>query len=98
MSELAMNTPLTPKIEQLIKERLQSGSYNSATEVIEDAFEALTERENFQAVRAELDRADAQIERGEYTEYDENTIRDMADQIKTRGQVRLVEERKSRTR
>jgi antitoxin ParD1/3/4 len=93
-----MNTPLTPKIEQFIKERLQSGSYNSATEVIEDAFDALTERENFQAVRAELDHADAQIERGEYTEYDENTIRDLADQIKTRGQVRLVEERKSRTR
>jgi putative addiction module CopG family antidote len=93
-----MNTPLTPKIEQFIKERLQSGSYNSATEVIEDAFDALTERENFQAVRAELDHADAQLERGEYTEYDQNTIRDMADQIKSRGQVRLVEERKSRTR
>ena len=89
-----MNTPLPPKIEQLIKERLQSGSYNSATEVIEDAFEALAERENFQAVRAELDHADDQLERGEYTEYDENSIRDMADQIKTRGQARLVEERK----
>jgi antitoxin ParD1/3/4 len=93
-----MNTPLTPKIEQLIRERLQSGSYNSATEVVEDAFEALTEPENFQAIRAELDHADEQLERGEYTEYDENTIRDLADQIKTRGQVRLVEERKSGTR
>jgi len=93
-----MNTPLTPKIEQLIQERLQSGSYNSATEVIEDAFEALTERENFQAVRAELDHADEQLERGVYTECDENSIRDLADQIKTRGQMRLVEERKSGTR
>jgi putative addiction module CopG family antidote len=93
-----MNTPLPPKIEQFIKERLQSGSYNSATDVIEDAFEALTERENFQGVRSELDHADEQLERGEYTEYDENTIRDMADQIKTRGQMRLVEERNSRTR
>ena len=92
-----MNTPLTPKIEQLIQERLQSGAYSSATEVIEDAFEALTERENFHAVRAELDHADTQLERGEYTEYDENTIHDLADQIKARGQLRLVEERKSRT-
>jgi putative addiction module CopG family antidote len=93
-----MNTPLTPKIEQLINERLQSGSYKSATEVIEEAFEALTERENFQAVRAQLDHADGQLERGEYTEYDENTIGDLADRIKTRGHEHLLEERKSSTR
>jgi putative addiction module CopG family antidote len=90
-----MNTPLTPRIEQLISERLQSGSYNSAIEVIEDAFEALTERENFQAIRAELDHADEQLERGEYTEYDENTIQELSEQVKTRGQIRLIEERKS---
>jgi hypothetical protein len=43
---------------------------------------ARTERENFQAVRAELDHADGQLERGEYTEYDEITIQDLAEQIK----------------
>jgi Arc/MetJ-type ribon-helix-helix transcriptional regulator len=89
---------LTPKIEQLINERLQSGSYKSVMEVIEDAFEALTERDNFKAVRAELDHADEQLERSEYTEYDENTIQDLAAKIKARGQVRLVEERKSDNR
>ena len=59
-----MNTPLTPKIEQLIRERLQTGSYQSATEVLEDALDALAERENFQAIRAELDHADEQLARG----------------------------------
>ena len=93
-----MNTQLTPKIEQLINERLQRGSYKSATEVIEDAFEALSERENFQAIRAELDHADEQLERGEYTEYDENTIQDLAERVKTRGRARLAEERDSSVR
>jgi putative addiction module CopG family antidote len=93
-----VNTHLTPKIEQLINERLQSGSYKSVTEVIEDAFEALTERDNFNAVRAELDQADEQLARSEYTEYDENTIQDLAAKIKARGQMRLVEERKSDNR
>jgi Arc/MetJ-type ribon-helix-helix transcriptional regulator len=83
-----MNTLLTPKIEQLIEERLRSGSYQSAAEVIEDAFEALAERENFHAIRAELDHADGQLARGEYTGYDENTILDLAGRIKTRGQAR----------
>jgi len=93
-----VSTPLTPKIERLIQERLQSGSYKSAAEVIEDAFEALSERENFHAIRTELDHAGAQLERGEYSEYDARTIRDLAERIKARGRARLAKESKSSAR
>ena len=93
-----MNSPLTPRIEQLINERLRSGSYGSATEVIEDAFNALSERENFRAIVTELDHADEQLARGEYTEYDENTIRDLSERVKVRGQARLAQERNSTDR
>jgi Arc/MetJ-type ribon-helix-helix transcriptional regulator len=89
-----MDTPLTPKIEQLIHERLQRGSYHSATEVIEDAFDALAERENFQAIRAELDEADKELAAGDYTEYDETTIHELAERVKTRGRERLAEVRR----
>ncbi len=95
---VGMNAQLTPKLEHLINERLQSGAYKSATEVIEDAFEALSERENFQAIRAELDHADEQLERGDYAEYDENAIHELAERIKTRGRARLAEERDSSVR
>jgi len=93
-----MNAPLTPKIEQLINERLQRGPYKTPTEVIEDALEALAERENFQAIRAELNHADEQLARGEYTEYDEETLPKLAKRIKTKGRARLAEEQKSGTR
>jgi len=93
-----MNAPLSPKVEVLIAERLQRGSYKSATEVIEDAFEALAERENFQAIRRELDHADEQLVHAEYTEYDKNTLRNLAERVKTRGRARLAKERKSGTR
>jgi putative addiction module CopG family antidote len=76
-----MNTPLTPKIEKLIEERLQSGKYKSASEVIEDAFAALREREAFEAVRADLNRADDQRERSENAEYDEDAIKEMTGRI-----------------
>jgi Arc/MetJ-type ribon-helix-helix transcriptional regulator len=89
-----MNASLTSKSEQLINERLQRGIYKTAAEVIEHALEALIERENFQAIRAELDHADEQLARGDYTEYDENTIHDLAERIKTRGQAVLAEEHK----
>lgn len=93
-----MNTPLSPKIEGLIMERLQHGSYKSAIEVIEDAFEALAERENFQAIRKELEQADQQLAHGEYSEYHEDTLRNLAERVKTRGRARLAQERKSGTR
>jgi Arc/MetJ-type ribon-helix-helix transcriptional regulator len=92
-----MDTTLPPKIEQLIAERLRRGSYKTVTEVIEDAFDALTERENFQAIHAELRLADEQLARGEYTEYDENSIENLAGRVKHRGQARLAEERKTNT-
>lgn len=92
-----MDTTLPPKIEKLIHERLQRGPYKNAAEVIEDAFDALAERENYQALRTELDHAVEQLERGDYTEYDENTLHELAEDIKTRGLARLAEERKSST-
>jgi Arc/MetJ-type ribon-helix-helix transcriptional regulator len=93
-----MNTPLTPKVEQLIAERLQSGAYRSATDVVEDAFEALVERENFLAIRREMDHADEQLVNGEYTDYDENTMQSLAEDVITRAQARLAEERKNSAR
>jgi putative addiction module CopG family antidote len=52
-----MNTTLPPKVEELIKERLQRGPYKTAAEVIEDAFEALTEREKLDELRRDLQEA-----------------------------------------
>jgi Arc/MetJ-type ribon-helix-helix transcriptional regulator len=88
-----MQTTLPPRIEQLINERLQRGSYKDAIDVIEDAFNALAERENFHAILAGLDEADEQLSRGEFTEYDENTIQDLTAEVKSRGRARLAEER-----
>ena len=63
--------------------------------MIEHAFEALAECENFHAIRVEIDKADMQLEHGEYTEYADDRIGDLAERIKARGKANLVEERKS---
>ena len=89
-----MNAPLSSKIDQFITERLQRGAYKSAVEVIEDALEALAEKENFQSIRSEVDHADEQLRQGEFTEYDETTIRDLVEGIKARGLARLAAEHK----
>jgi len=41
-----MNISLTPKLETYIKEKIASGLYNNASEVIREALRVLLEREN----------------------------------------------------
>jgi hypothetical protein len=45
-------------------------------------------------LRTKIDEADRQIENGEFTEYDEDTIHDLAEAVKRRGKERLAAERK----
>ncbi|MBI1790533.1 MAG: type II toxin-antitoxin system ParD family antitoxin [Acidobacteria bacterium] len=86
---------MTPRLERLINKKLRSGQYQTPAEVIEEALNALDERD--QALRARLEHADSQLRNGEYVEYDEHTIRDLARQVKVRGKVRLAQERKLRS-
>jgi antitoxin ParD1/3/4 len=94
-----MDSVLTPKIEKLIKERLQSGHYHSAAEMLEDALGALDEREDrkLHQLRVELDHADDQMERGEFTEYDQHTVSALAETVKARGKAKVAAEREPPT-
>jgi hypothetical protein len=44
-------------------------------------------------LRRALDEAEEQLNRGEFTDYDEQTIRDLVESVKARGQARLAPER-----
>lgn len=48
--------------------------------------------------RQELDEAEDQLARGEFTDYDETTIQGLADAVKARGRARLAEERSNPAR
>jgi hypothetical protein len=45
-------------------------------------------------LRAEIDKADRQLENGEFTDYNEDTIHESAEAVKRRGKERLAAERK----
>ena len=65
-----MNVSLTPELEKLIYEKVRSGLYNSASEVIREALRLLHERDQvrqqeLEAVRAKINRGLEQLERGE---------------------------------
>jgi antitoxin ParD1/3/4 len=48
-----MNVSLTPELERLVQEKVSSGLYNSASEVVREALRLLHERDELRKVRLE---------------------------------------------
>jgi antitoxin ParD1/3/4 len=52
--DVAMNVALTPQLEAMIRERVESGRYNNASEVVREALRLLEEHERVQHLRSLL--------------------------------------------
>ncbi len=46
-----MNISLTPQLEELVKKKVDSGMYNSASEVVREGLRLLEEKDHFRQVR-----------------------------------------------
>ncbi len=57
-----MNISLTPELEHLIDQRVKSGMYNSASEVVREALRLLVERDQLKEIK--LDELRRQIQVG----------------------------------
>ena len=65
-----MNVHLTPELEQLVQSKVQSGRYNSASEVVREALRLMEQKDELrtiqlQELRKRMDKGLAQAERGE---------------------------------
>ena len=82
---------INPEQQNLIDQLVESGLFNSADEVIDIALHRLVEDQDHdleqlrKSVRSGLD----QLERGEYTVYDDDGLKGLAERIKTHGLDRL---------
>ena len=87
-----MNVSLTPELERLINEKVDTGSYQTASEVVREALRLLKLRdEGLVQLRRDVQAGLDQIERGEFAEYDRRSAPKLAAQVKTRGRKRLAE-------
>ncbi len=87
-----MEVTLSPELEELIAEQVESGHYPSPGEVVRDALRLFQEKLMLPERKRETLRRDVQIgldalDRGEYVEYDD--ARQLAAEIKARGRRRL---------
>lgn len=84
-----MNVSLTPQLEELVKKKVDSGLYGSASEVMREALRLLEERDRIHAIRLEELRAEIKkgLESGAPTPLDVKAIR-------ARGRDRLAAQKR----
>jgi antitoxin ParD1/3/4 len=72
----SLNVSLTPELEQFVQERVASGQYQTASEVVREGLRLLELQERdrdaaYKALKAKLKRGAEQAERGEVVEGEE---------------------------
>lgn len=80
-----MNVSLTPELEQFVQDKVKSGRYLSASEVVREALRLLEERDQLREMRLETLRKEIRIgleqsDRGEVFE-GEAVIQDLLEEI-----------------
>jgi len=91
-----MSTSIPSDIEQYVQRVLASGRYDSADEVIREAFRLLqTQDRQFDALRTDVKAGFDQLDRGEGMELDDAGLRELFDDIQARGQQRYQAARKN---
>jgi len=83
-----MNVSLTPELERLVNEKVESGLYQTASEVVREALRLLKERDQArQQLRADVQAGFDQLARGDRRLHDDTSGRQLAERIKSRGRA-----------
>ena len=72
----SLNVSLTPELEQFVQERVATGRYQTASEVVREGLRLLEQQERerdaaFVALKTRLERGSAQADRGEFVDPDQ---------------------------
>ena len=70
-----MNVSLTPELEQIVKQKVESGLYGSSSEVVREGLRLLQQRDEaheskLNALRAEIQKGTDSLEAGRYRSLD----------------------------
>lgn len=89
-----MNVSLTPELERLVNEKVESGLYQTASEVVREALRLLKERDaERERLRADVRAGFDQLARGEGATYDKASGRRLMERIKAEGRATLAKKR-----
>ena len=81
-----MPTDLSQDNERFIENQIANGSYGDRAEVLNDAVALLKQR---QLILARIDEGTRQLRDGEYTDYDDDSLRERFHQLNDRARKRV---------
>ena len=79
-----MNVSLTPELEAMIRQQVDSGRYNNASEVVREALRLLDEHQRVQHLRSLLAVGLEQAQRGELVEFTPELFEDIDRRVEER--------------
>jgi antitoxin ParD1/3/4 len=84
---MPMNISLTPHLEEMIRAKIASGSYNSASEVVREALRLLEEEDQLRSLKMQKLRKDIQdgLDSGPSIVFDPSKIKRTAREKKSRN-------------
>jgi antitoxin ParD1/3/4 len=94
-----MNVSLTAELEELVNQKVKSGLYTSASEVIREALRLLKEQDqlrNFRLaeLKKEARKGTAQLDKGQYRTF--ASPDEILSHVKAEGRKRLVQEKRAK--
>lgn len=94
-----MNVSLTPQLQAFVEQKVATGRYQTASEVIREALRLLEEHDRLREMRLEEVRralavGSEQLARGEYTEHSTEGLFEHINEIKAKGRRRLQDRKR----
>lgn len=99
---MTMNVSLTPELETLVNEKVKSGDYNSASEVVREALRLLKEQDELKRIRRDELRREVMkgvndVREGRYTVLETaEDLEGFAERIITQGRKNLAPKKPQR--
>jgi antitoxin ParD1/3/4 len=88
-----MEVHLTPDQQAFLRQAIETGRYSREEEAVQEAMVLWEERERIRAeILMAVDDAETALARGEGREITQQSMRDLADEVKQRGRARLAVE------
>ena len=92
-----MEVHLTPDQEAFVRQAIETGRFHRAEDAIQEALSLWEERERKRIeILAAVDAAEASLARGEGRVITQQSMRELAEEVKQRGRLRLDAEQQTR--
>jgi antitoxin ParD1/3/4 len=86
-----MNVSLTPELERFIAEKVETGLYQTSSEVVREALRMFRQHDEgrLEQLRGDIQAGFDDIDRGEFLLLNEKSTKKLASDIQSRGRSRL---------